>query len=133
MYKTGADFKYDLLGTYNDSHKCKLHGLEYKAKDLMMEMNNFKNNVNCTKIQTDNMKRDLDDTYNKLKKDMNDEVDDFEMNFNKRFNQQKEKNAEMNKEINNLKNELLNTKNLLTELQRRMQHLQFKVNGKTIY
>ena len=99
MYKTGGEFKYDLMGTYMGSHRCKLNGLEYRAKDLIMEMNQHKNNVNLMKVQSDNMKCEFNDTYKKLRKDVSDEVCDFEMNFNLKFNQQKVKNSEINKEM----------------------------------
>ncbi len=131
MYRTGGEFKYEYTGQSNGSHRYKLNSLEYKAKDLIGEMNQHKNSLNIMKKQSDSMKREFKETYNRLRKDISEEVTDFEQKFNVQFNQQKVKNAEINKELNELKNELLKTKNLLVELKDRAKALQLRVDGET--
>ena len=129
MYRSGNSFKYDLVHTHNGSHKFKLGGLEMKTKEMSNEINVHKNNLDSFKVQIQNMRREFDDEYKELKRDINEEIDDFQMKFCMEMNKQKKKNLEINLDMNDLKNELLKSKNLLVELMQRTKTLQLRIDG----
>ena len=114
MYRSGNSFKYDLVHTHNGSHKFKLGGLEMKTKEMSNEITVHKNNLDSFKVQIQNMRREFDDEYKELKRDIN---------------EQKKKNLEINLDMDDLKNELLKSKNLLVELMQRTKTLQLRIDG----
>ena len=129
MYRSGNTFKYDMVHTYQGSHKFKLGGLEMRNKELVKEINEHKNNLNLFEVQIQNMKRQFNEEYKEIKRDINEEIDDFQMKFSMEMNRQKKKNMEINQNMNELKNELLTSKNLLVELMQRTKALQLRIGG----
>ena len=129
MYRSGGEFQYDMVRTHQGSHKYKLNGIENRSKDLISEMNCHKNNLMLLKTQSENMKREFNENYQRLKGDINDEIDDFQMKLSMEMNKQKKKHVEINKEMNELKNDIVKSKNLLCELKDRVKALQLRVNG----
>lgn len=129
MYRSGNSFKYDMVNTYQGSHRFKLGGLEMRNKELVKENNEHKNNLNLFEVQIQNMKREFDEEYKEVKRDINEEIDDFQMKFSMEMNKQKKKNMQINQDMNELKNELVNSKNLLVELMRRTKALQLRIDG----
>ena len=64
-----------------------------------------------------------------MRRDVTEEIDNFQMKLSMEMNKQKKKNIEINHEMNDLKNEIVKSKNLLFELKDRLKALQLRVNG----
>lgn len=103
--------------------------MEYKANDLINEMEIHKNTIKHLKTQTDNMKNIFNDSYKKLKNDLSDEVINLENQFDNKLSQQKIRSSEINKELTELKNDLLSMRNFLCELKDKAKDLQILVDG----
>ena len=71
--------------------------------------------------------------YNSLRRDMLDEVDNLQIKLTQNLNKQKIENNKNIKEINELKNEFLDSKNLMTELKMRVHSLKLRIDGKAMY
>lgn len=117
------------MTTHQGSHKFKLGGLEMRTKEMSNDMNQHKNNIDSFKIQVQNMRREFDEEYKEIRRDITEEIDDFQMKFCMEMNKQKKKNLEINQDMNDLKNELLKSKNLLVELLQRTKALQLRIDG----
>ena len=129
MYRSGGDFKYDFIRTKQGSYKFKLGGIESRANEIKAEMSAHKNNLLAMKIQSENMKKEFNEDYQHLRRDVTEEIDNFQMKLSMEMNKQKKKNIEINHEMNDLKNEIVKSKNLLFELKDRLKALQLRVNG----
>ena len=129
MYRSGGDFKYDFIRTKQGSYKFQLGGIESRANEIKAEMSAHKNNLLAMKIQSENMKKEFNEDYQHLRRDVTEEIDNFQMKLSMEMNKQKKKNIEINHEMNDLKNEIVKSKNLLFELKDRLKALQLRVNG----
>ena len=129
MYRSEGNFKYDFTRTKPGSRRFKLGGIESRSNDIKAEMSVHKNNLLAMKIQSENMKKEFNEDYQHLRRDVTEEIDNFQMKLSMEMNRQKKKNIEINQEMNDLKNEIVKSKNLLFELQERVKALQLRVNG----
>ena len=129
MYRSGGDFKYDFIRTKKGSYKFQLGGIESRANEIKAEMSAHKNNLLAMKIQSENMKKEFNEDYQHLRRDVTEEIDNFQMKLSMEMNKQKKKKIGINHEMNDLKNEIVKSKNLLFELKDRLKALQLRVNG----
>ena len=133
MYKTGGFFNYDLKTPHTGTHRSHLYDLEKKARDMVPEVDFEKNRLMIFNTQCINFRNDQKKEYNSLRRDMLDEVDSLQMKLTQNLNGQKITNHKNQKEIKELKNELLNSKNLLTELKTRVNSLKLRIDGTPMY
>ena len=129
MYRSGGDFKYDFTPPPPPPPPPPPGGIESRSNDIKAEMSVHKNNLLAMKIQSENMKKEFNEDYQHLRRDVTEEIDNFQMKLSMEMNRQKKKNIEINQEMNDLKNEIVKSKNLLFELQERVKALQLRVNG----
>ena len=133
MYRTGGFFNYDLKSPHKGTHRSHLYDLEKRARDMVPEVDFEKNRLMIFNTQCINLRNDQKNEYNSLRRDMLDEVDNLQMKFTQNLNKQKIENNKNIKEINELKNEFLDSKNLMTELKMRVNSLKLRIDGKAMY
>jgi len=133
MYKTGGFFGYDLRPPHPGSHRSHLYDLEKKTRDMVPELDFEKNRLMIFNTQCINFRNDQKNNYNHLRRDMLDEVDNLQNKLTQGLNAQKITNTNNKKEINQLKNDILDSKNLMTELKTRVNSLQLRVDGIAMY
>ncbi len=133
MYKTGGFFNYDLKTPHTGTHRSHLYDLEKRARDMVPEVDFEKNRLMIFNTQCINFRNDQKNEYNSLRRDMLDEVDNLQMKLTQNLNGQKITNHKNQKEIKELKNEFLDTKNLLTELKMRVNSLKLRIDGSPMY
>ena len=64
---------------------------------------------------------------------MDDEVNNLQLKLMQNLNEQKIENNKNNKSIKEVKNDLLDTKNLITELKMRVNSLKLRIDGKEMF
>ena len=133
MYKTGGFFMYDLRSPHNGTHRSHLYDLEKRARGLVPEVDFEKNRLMIFQTQCTNLRNDQKNDYKNLRRDMLDEVDNLQIKLTQNLNTQKVTNNKNNKEIKELKNDFLNTKNLVTELKMRVNSLKLRIDGTPMY
>ena len=133
MYRTGGFFNYDLKSPHPGTHRSHLYDLERKARDMVPEVDFEKNRLMIFNTQCINLRNDQKKEYNSLRRDMLDEVDNLQMKLTQNLNKQKIENNKNIKEIKELKNEFLDSKNLMTELKMRVNSLKLRIDGKAMY
>ena len=133
MYKTGGFFNYDLSPPHKGSHRSLLYYLEKRVRDMVPELDFEKNRLMMFNTQCINFRNDQKDEYNNLKGEMNEEVNNLQLKLMQKLNGQKIENNKANKEINQIKNDFLDTKNLITELKMRVNSLKLRIDGKEMY
>ena len=133
MYRTGGFFSYDINPPHTGTHRSHLYNLEKRTRDMVPELDFEKNRLNIFHTQCINMRNDQKNEYNLLRKDMLDEVDNLQMKLTQNLNNQKITNLKNKKEIKELKNEFLDSKNLMTELKMRVSSLKLRIDGTSMY
>ena len=133
MYRTGGFFKYDLNPPHLGTHRSHLYNLERKARDMVPEIDFEKNRLMIFKTQCINLRNDQKIEYKSLRRDMLDEVDNLQNKLTQGLNNQKITNNINNQEIKVLKNEFLESKNLVAELKMRVNSLKLRIDGMMIY
>ena len=133
MYRSGNYFNYDLEKPHLGSHRSHLGVLEEKTRSMVPELDFEKNRLMIFNTQCVNFRNDQKNEYNNLKREMLDEVDNLQIKFIQNLNRQKIENNKNKKEIKDLKNDLLNTKNLLCELKLRANALKLRIDGKPVF
>ncbi len=133
MYRTGGFFSYDINPPHTGTHRSHLYNLEKRTRDMVPELDFEKNRLNIFHTQCINMRNDQKNEYNLLRKDMLDEVDNLQMKLTQNLNNQKITNLKNKKEIKELKNEFLDSKNLMTELKMRVNSLKLRIDGTSMY
>ena len=133
MYRSGGFFNYDLKTPHNGTHRSHLYDLEKKARDMVPEIDFEKNRLMIFNTQCINLRNDQKNEYNSLRRDMLDEVDNLQLKLTQNLNKQKIENNKNINEIKELKNEFLDSKNLLTELKMRVNSLKLRIDGKKMY
>ena len=129
MYRTGGFFNYNLRPPYIGTHRSHLYFLEKKARDMVPEVDFEKNRLMIFNTQCINMRNDQKNEYKSLRRDMLDEVDNLQNKLTQNLNNQKITNLKNIKEIKELKNEFLDSKNLMTELKMRVNSLKLRIDG----
>ena len=133
MYRTGGFFNYDLKSPHKGTHRSHLYDLEKRARDMVPEVDFEKNRLMIFNTQCINFRNDQKNEYKALKNEMNEEVDNLQVKLMQNLNGQKVENNKKNKQINEIKNEFLDTKNLITELKMRVNALKLRVDGKEMF
>lgn len=128
MFRSGNDFKYS-SHSQNGNYKLKLSSFEVSVQEMSKEMNEHKTDLLNLKTKTDSLKRTLSQKYSEVRKDINEEISDFECKLKMEFNQQKIKNMDIRRDLNGLTNDLVQTRNLHLELKERLSALQLRIHG----
>lgn len=128
MFRSGNNFKYE-LSNQNGNYKLKLNAFEVTTQETTKDIADYKTQIQNFKVQTENMKRVLNQDYAEIRRDITEEVNDFENKLKMDFNQQKTKTLEHQHDIAILSNDLLQTKNLIFELKHRVASLKLRVEG----
>ena len=133
MYKSGNFFDYDLTMPHTGTHKSHLQRLEDKTRSMIPELDFEKNRLMIFNTQCVNLRNKQKNDYNKLRRDMLDEVDNLQIKFTQNLNRQKIENNKNKTEIKEIKNEFLDTKNLITELKVRVNSLKLRIDGTPVF
>jgi len=133
MYKTGGFFNYDLRPPHTGTHRSHLYYLEQRVRDMVPEVDFEKNRLMIFNTQCTNFRNDQKNEYNSLKHEMDEEVNNLQLKLMQNLNGQKIENNKNNKDIKQIKNDLLDTKNLITELKMRVNSLKLRIDGKEMF
>ena len=133
MYKTGGFFNYDLRPPHLGTHRSHLSYLEQRVRDMVPEVDFEKNRLMMFNTQCTNLRNDQKNEYKVLKREMDEEVNNLQLKLMQNLNGQKIENNKNNKDIKLIKNELLDTKNLITELKMRVNSLKLRIDGKEMF
>ena len=133
MYRSGNTFKYSLSPPHMGTHRSHLQALEDRVRSMIPEMDFEKNRLNIFNTQCVNLRYDLKNNYKSLRTDMLDEVDNLQKKLTQKLNLQKNANTKTIYEINEIGKELVDTKNLIVELKKRINSLQLRIDGRKAY
>ncbi len=133
MYRTGGFFNYNLRPPHIGTHRSHLYFLEKKARDMVPEVDFEKNRLNIFNTQCINLRIDLKNDYKTLRRDMLDEVDNLQNKLTQNLNLQKNANLKTVLEIKQINKELIDSKNLVVELKKRINSLQLRIDGQKAY
>ena len=133
MYRTGGLFKYNLKKPHIGSHRFHLSTMENYVRGVSRNKSNDNNAFNSLKSQCDTMRYILKDDYNRLKYEMNTEIDNLQNKFNFELRKQKIENSHINKEMKELKQDMIQSQNLLIELKDRINSLKMRIDGNKMY
>ena len=97
---------------------------------MVPEIDFEKNRLMIFKTQCINLRNDQKIEYKSLRRDILDEVDNLQNKLTQGLNNQKITNNINNQEIKVLKNEFLESKNLVAELKMRVNSLKLRIDGK---
>ena len=133
MYKTGGFFNYELRPPHLGTHRSHLSYLEQRVRDMVPEVDFEKNRLMMFNTQCINFRNDQKNDYKLLKGEMDEEVNNLQLKLMQNLNGQKIENNKNIKEIKQIKNDLLDTKNLITELKMRVNALKLRIDGKEMF
>ena len=133
MYRSGNSFKYNLSPPHQGTHRSHLQSLEDRVRNMVPEMDFEKNRLNMFNTQCINLRNDLKNDYKSLRRDMLDEVDNLQIKLTQNLSTQKNTNKKSIFEINEISKELVDSKNLIVELKKRINSLQLRIDGRKAY
>jgi len=133
MYRTGNNFKYNLKKPHQGTHRSHLSSLEEYVREMAKVCPNDLSKYNIIKNQCDIMRIQLKDDYNKLKYELNTEIDNLQMKFNLELGKQKIRNTKINNQMKEFKKEMVESQNLVIELKDRINSLKLRIDGKKMY
>ena len=133
MYRSGNIFKYNLSPPHPGTYRSHLQALEDRARNMIPELDFEKNRLNIFNTQCINLRMDLKNDYKYLRRDMLDEVDNLQNKLTQNLNNQKNANKKTILEIKEISKELVDSKNLIIELKKRINSLQLRIDGKKAY
>ena len=133
MYRSDNNFKYNLAPPHQGSYRSYLQSLEDRARSMIPEVDFEKNRLNIFNTQCINLRIDLKNDYKSLRRDMLDEVDNLQNKLTQNLNLQKNANNKTILEIKEINKELVDSKNLVVELKKRINSLQLRIDGKKAY
>ena len=133
MYRSGNTFKYNLDPPHYGTYKSYLQTLEDRARNMIPEVDFEKNRLIIFNTQCINLRVDLKNDYKTLRRDMLDEVDNLQNKLTQNLNLQKLANNKTKLELNEINKELVDSKNLVVELKKRINSLQLRIDGKKAY
>ena len=133
MYRSGNIFKYDFDPPHHGTYRSYLQSLEERARSMIPEVDFEKNRLNIFNTQCINLRVDLKNDYKSLRREMLDEVDNLQNKLAQNLNLQKNANNKTIFEIKKINKELVDSKNLVVELKKRINSLQLRIDGKKAY
>ena len=133
MYRSVNIFKYNLSPPHPGTYRSHLQALEDRARSMIPELDFEKNRLNIFNTQCINLRMDLKNDYKYLRRDMLDEVDNLQNKLTQNLNNQKNANKKTILEIKEISKELVDSKNLIIELKKRINSLQLRIDGKKAY
>ena len=133
MYRTGNNFKYNLKKPHQGTHRSHLNSMEERVREMAKLNPNDLSKYNIIKEQCDIMRIQLKDDYNKLKYELNSEIDNLQMKFNLELGKQKIRNSKINSQMKELNKEMLESQNLVSELKERINSLKLRIDGNGMF
>ena len=133
MYRTGNNFKYNLKKPHQGTHRSHLNSMEERVREMAKVCPNDLSKYNIIKNQCDIMRIQLKDDYNKLKYELNSEIDNLQMKFNLELGKQKIRNSKINSQMKELNKEMLESQNLVSELKERINSLKLRIDGNGMF
>ena len=133
MYRTGNNFKYNLKKPHQGTHRSHLNSMEERVREMAKLNPNDLSKYNIIKEQCDIMRIQLKDDYNKLKYELNTEIDNLQMKFNLELGKQKVRNSKINSQMKELNKEMLESQNLVSELKERINSLKLRIDGNGMF
>ena len=133
MYRTGNNFKYNLKKPHQGTHRSHLNSMEERVREMAKLNPNDLSKYNIIKEQCDIMRIQLKDDYNKLKYELNSEIDNLQMKFNLELGKQKVRNSKINSQMKELNKEMLESQNLVSELKERINSLKLRIDGNGMF
>ena len=133
MYRTGNNFKYNLKKPHQGTHRSHLNSMEERVREMAKLNPNDLSKYNIIKEQCDIMRIQLKDDYNKLKYELNSEIDNLQMKFNLELGKQKIRNSKINSQMKELNKEMLESQNLVSELKDRINSLKLRIDGNGLF
>ena len=133
MYRTGNNFKYNLKKPHQGTHRSHLNSMEERVREMAKLNPNDLSKYNIIKEQCDIMRIQLKDDYNKLKYELNTEIDNLQMKFNLELGKQKIRNSKINSQMKELNKEMLESQNLVSELKERINSLKLRIDGNGMF
>ena len=100
---------------------------------MIPEVDFEKNRLNIFNTQFINLRVDFKNDYKSLRRDMLDEVDKLQNKLTQNLNLQKNANYKTILEMKGINKELVDSKNLIVELKKRINSLQLRIDGKKAY
>ena len=133
MYKTGTNFKYNFKKPYIGSHRRHLSNLENRVKENSKFTPDDIMKINILKDECYILRMNLREEYNKLKYEMNTEIDNLQNKFDLELGKQKIKNIKINNQMKELKKEMLESQNYVMELKDRINSLKLRIDGNGMF
>ena len=133
MYRTGNNFKYNLKKPHQGTHRSHLNSMEELVREMAKVCPNDLSKYNAIKNQCDIMRIQLKDNYNKIKYELNTEIDNLQMKFNLELGKQKIRNSKINSQMKELNKEILESQNLVSELKERINSLKLRIDGNGMF
>ena len=129
MYRSGNMFKYERNPSFRETYRSHLQNLEYRVNSLVPEIDFEKNRIQIFNTQCTNLRIDLKNDYKILKREMVEEVDKLQNKLTINLNAQKIENQKLKQQIKRISNELIEPKNLIVELKKRVESLRLRIDG----
>ena len=129
MYRSGNMFKYERNPSFRGTYRSHLQNLEYRVNSLVPEIDFEKNRIQIFNTQCTNLRIDLKNDYKILKREMVEEVDKLQNKLTINLNAQKIENQKLKQQIKTISNELIEPKNLIVELKKRIESLRLRIDG----
>ena len=128
MYRSDKFFKYEPNPTYRGTHRAYLQTIENRVRKIIPELDFEKNKLQIFNTQCISLRNDFKSEYKILRRDLIEEVDKLESKIAPQFNRQKIENQRFKQEIRGLNKDLLDIKNNIVELKRRIASLTLRID-----
>lgn len=127
MYRSGNIFSYE-IPPYKGSYRSQLSLIEENSKRLIRESVEHKNNLFSLKNECGDVKVSLQMKYNKLHKELIEEVDKVEDDYKKRFNKQKVFNLKIRSELEKSKRDNNDLRSVIESIKQSIDELKNKIS-----
>ena len=132
MYKKGKNFDYSNLG-HLGSHRSHLGFLEDLVKEKDKENFNHKKIFIKLKNDCNNLNHEFENNIQKLKNDINENIDNLELKFKFEVNKQRIQTEHLKYQMKELKQLMWDNQSLLTQLRTRIKSLKYNMDGKKMF
>ena len=126
MYRSGNIFSYE-IPPFKGSYRSQLSLIEENSKRLISENVEHKNKLFELKNECNDVKVTMQIGYNKLHKELIDEVDKVEDEYKKRFNKQKVFNIKIRSELAKSKKDNNDLRYMIESVKQSIEELRNKI------
>ena len=126
MYRSGNIFSYE-IPPFKGSYRSQLSLIEENSKRLISENVAHKNKLFELKNECNDVKVAMQMGYNKLHKELIDEVDKVEDEYKKRFNKQKVFNIKIRSELEKSKKDNNDLRYMIESVKQSIEELRNKI------